>query len=654
MTARAATLRALTKLAKAKLMMRRSPGLFLAHAALRRSLRSQHALMRGLPSTVIVVTGGAAVSESHRKAAELVATGSLDVRARLRRHQEVLVHVLTPPLRKTSKVDNPILDEHGRYDVIVVLVHSRSDIPPEMSLIADAIVDMPKPTVEHIHAIRRLLRRTPINDDTARLLVDLEFPLLVAVVCKHRLSDTEALSLLSASSGNSAGVGPRLEELPGYSPVKTWAQAFIVDLDRFRHGKMDWSNMPRGILLYGPPGTGKTMFAQAFARSAALPLISASVSRWQAAGHLGDLLKAMSETFDKARAKQPAIIFIDELDSIGDRSKFSGDHIDYSRQVVNFLLEQIDGAKGRDQILVIGATNFKEAIDPALLRSGRIERHIRINLPNASERAEILRFHLGVENIEIELMDIAADLEGWSGADLDMLAREAKGRGRMNGRGVRIDDLLESLPPVQALSPHQARRVAFHEAGHAIVASVLFPGCRVSVSIRKKLRLVGSRDLAPGWTRYEDDDYDLLPTNSDFENVICRTLAGAAAEELHLGSRSTGFSGSAGSDLDTASAIAARMVASYGLGRRLRFLIESHHMDIGRASRLPADLRDEITQILEEQFARAKTVLSEQSAFLVELVEELLEKEYVGSTDVAAIGAKSMTSGKDSTRSACP
>lgn len=630
--------------------IRRSSALFLGYAAMRATLRTQYLLMRGFPSIVVVVTGGVKVCEAHRKAAELLLTGSLESWTRRAPEHRALVHVLEAPRGKRPKEPNPILEEHGKYDFIIVLARSRSEIPSDLAIGADGIVDLARPTVEHIHAVRRLLGRRPFGEEAAKIVAALDFSLLVAVVSKHSLSAAEARRLLATVEGATAD-SPSLEDLPGYGRAKVWARGFIADLARVKSGVLDWAEMGRGVLLHGPPGTGKTLFARAFAQSAGLPLIAASVARWQSFGHLGDLLGAMRESFEQARAKQPSILFLDELDSVGDRAKFSGNHVDYSRQVVNFLLECIDGAQGRDQVVVIAATNYADVIDPALLRSGRIERHIKIELPDAEERFEILRYHLGIKSSEDALRMIAVDLEGWNGADLDMLAREAKQRGRSFQRVVQIDDVIKSLPPLQELSDDQARRVAVHEAGHVVAACVLSPGCRVSVSMRKKFRWFDSKQAEPGVTRYEVSDEDhLLQTREDFEDFICRSLAGAAAEEHVLGSRSTGFSGSIGSDLETATVIATRVLCSYGLGRSLPFLIETHKVNSTYASRLPHDLRGEVGRILEQQYSRARLLVAEHSIAVEDIAAELLEKDALRVDEVAAIVSRNAAAFADSER----
>jgi ATP-dependent Zn protease len=631
--------------------IRQSTALFLAYAALRATLRGQYPLMHGIPSIVVVITGGVKVTEAHRKAAELLLTGSLGSWTRRTLEQRALVHVVEAPLRKRIKQSNPILEEHGRYDVIIVLARSRSEIPSDLAIGADALVDLIRPTARHIHAVRRLLGRTPFDEETAKVVAALDFSLLVPVVSRRSLPAAEARRLLSTVASATAD-GPSLEDLPGYGRAKIWARAFVTDLARVRSGALDWAEMSRGVLLHGPPGTGKTLFARAFARSAGLPLIAASVSRWQSAGHLGDLLGAMRETFEEARAKQPSILFLDELDSIGDRAKFSGSHVDYSRQVVNFLLECIDGAQGRDRVVVVAATNYADVIDPALLRSGRIERHIKVELPDAEDRFDILRYHLGIKDTEDRLRTIAFDLGGWSGADLEMLAREAKQRSRNFGRAVQIDDVVRSLPPLHELSDSEARRIALHEAGHVVAACALFPGCRVSVSLRKKFRWLDSKRVAPGITLYEIFGEDqLLQTRQALEDYICRALAGAAAEEHALGSKSNGFSGSIGSDLETATVIAARMLCSYGLGRSLAFLTEATKVDSSFATRLPNDLRREVGRILDEQYLRAKLLVADRTSTLEEIAGELLEKGTLTADDVAAIVSRNAAAFVDSERS---
>lgn len=366
--------------------VRKAPGVFILRAAFRRALRSQHRFRIGLPSFVIVIVDTEEISDSHRKAAELALTGRVEPWPHLRRQSTAYVHVLDPPSKKKPKPAKVILEEHGRHDFILVLARSRYEVPEELTILADDIVDLEPPTAAHIHAARHLLGRSRIDELTATAIASLDLSVMVLLTCKPQVSLEVVRRLVAVPRDEIADSVPRLEELPGYGSARNWALDFIEDVRRFNRGQMDWTHMDRGILLHGPPGTGKTLFAQALAKSTNLPLITASVSQWQSYGHLGDLLGAMRRTFEAAQAQQPAIVFLDELDAIGDRTQFADHHANYSRQVVNYLLESIDGAGGRHQIVVIGATNFPEAIDAALLRSGRLERHIPVGLPDEEER----------------------------------------------------------------------------------------------------------------------------------------------------------------------------------------------------------------------------------------------------------------------------
>ncbi|TBH59778.1 AAA family ATPase [Rhizobium leguminosarum] len=629
--------------------VKKAPGLFLLNASFRRALRSQHRLRNGLTFMVVVITGTEEITQAHRKAAELALSGGIEFWPHPRRESRAYIHVLDPPSRKKIRTPAPVVEWQGQHDFVLVLARNRSNVPDDLKIIADDVVDLAGPTTRHIKAVRRLLGREPVDDVTAAAIASLNFSALVSAVCRPRVSLEIVQRLAAASRPVAIDPVPRLEDLPGYGSAREWALTFVEDVDRCKRGEMDWSHMDRGVLLYGPPGTGKTLLAQAIARSAGLPLIVASVSGWQSYGHLGNLLEAMRRTFEMAQAQQPAIVFLDEIDAIGDRTRFADNHANYSRQVVNYLLESIDGAGGRQQVIVIGATNYPEAIDAALLRSGRLERHIPIMLPDKDERFEILRFHLCLKEGLEELREIAADLEGWTGADLEMLTREATRIGRRQNRPAELDDVAKSLPPVQELSEESARRIAVHEAGHVVVAHVLSPRSRISVSMRRQFRWIGSESRQRGGTaKYEAPDDDrAVDTRQHLESFICRALAGAAAEEHFLGCRSNGFSGSKGSDLDEATVVATQMVVSYGMSKSLAFLTESRHVTAESTRRLPNSLREEVDRILEEQYSRALSIVAEHAISLDRLATALLEKGTLTADDVDDLIAGHQIAGRN-------
>ena len=188
---------------------------------------------------------------------------------------------------------------------------------------------------------------------------------------------------------------PRIETLAGYGQGRDWALQLLEELPAWRAGKLSWSEMCTKILLSGPPGTGKTLFARALCNTLQLPLLATSVARWLEPGYLGDVLKRMRRAFSEAEARTPAILFIDEFDGIGRRVDFSRDYAEYWNSIVNCALELLDGAKRTAGVIVVCATNNPSVIDPALLRSGRIERHIEIPRPDTEARMGILRHHLG-------------------------------------------------------------------------------------------------------------------------------------------------------------------------------------------------------------------------------------------------------------------
>lgn len=188
---------------------------------------------------------------------------------------------------------------------------------------------------------------------------------------------------------------PRVETLSGYGLAKDWASDLRTDLPLWAKGEVTWPEMSTRLLLSGPPGTGKTTFARALCNSLQLPLLATSVGRWLEPGYLGDVLISMTATFEAATAAAPCILFVDEADNMGRRSSRSRDHGDYWDSVVNRLLELLDGACKTDGVIILAATNAPEKIDPALLRSGRLERHIIIPPPDREALTGILRHHLG-------------------------------------------------------------------------------------------------------------------------------------------------------------------------------------------------------------------------------------------------------------------
>jgi SpoVK/Ycf46/Vps4 family AAA+-type ATPase len=227
-----------------------------------------------------------------------------------------------------------------------------------------------------------------------------------------------------------------LDDLSGFGQARTWGLQLAQDIKAWIDGDIEWSDVDRGVILNGPPGSGKTMYASALANTCGVKLIVESAASWQAAGHLGDMLKAMRKAFKTASASRPSILFLDEFDSFGSRdSHRSSNNYDYKRQVINALLECLDPFGGRDGVVVLAASNKAEEIDPALMRPGRLEKVIKIGLPDAEARKAIARFHLPTARLG-GLEHFAAVSDGWTARrSRSWLAKPAALRDRRVGQG---------------------------------------------------------------------------------------------------------------------------------------------------------------------------------------------------------------------------
>jgi len=345
----------------------------------------------------------------------------------------------------------------------------------------------------------------------------------------------------------------RLDTLHGMDEARDWAEDLIEDLTAYKAGELPWSRVDRGALIHGQPGVGKTVFAQALAGSAGLPLVLGSVMRWQSAGtgHLGDCLQAMRSCFQQATEHAPSILFIDEIDSFVSRDGLVGNGHEYWRQVTNALLELLDGVEGREGVVVIGACNNPDKVDPAIIRSGRLDRSIEIPLPDTAALEGILRYHLGKDLADSDLVPVARLSQGATGADVERWVRGARRRARKEKRAVSVEDLrAETGPALPDYVLKNRETTAVHEIGHAILYELAWPG------IVEEVRLLDRPvDGAWGWTKLRTAAP--MASKEDFQKHLVCLLGGRAAELITFGEAMAGAASGMESDLGRASILAA-------------------------------------------------------------------------------------------------
>ncbi|SDB21629.1 AAA family ATPase [Belnapia rosea] len=410
-----------------------------------------------------------------------------------------------------------------------------------------------------------------------------------------------------------------------------WGNDLARDLEAYAAGRLSWVDIDRGCLLAGPPGTGKTTFARALAAACGVPLIVGSYSMWQASkeGYLSDLLKAMAATFDEAWKAAPAILFVDELDSFYSRGADSR-HRDWWIAVVGALLEHLDGVVGREGVVVVGATNHPEMVDPAITRSGRLDRIIAVPIPDQRALAAIFRVHLGEDLAGVDLTRAALLALGGTGADCERWARGAQRRARKAARPMMLDDLLTEIRGAGEVSPAGARRiVAVHEAGHALVQVLEQPGTLQHVSIRED-------NQSSGHTAVSTPNRDV--TEAWLGMHLRRFLAGRAAEEVVLGQVTGGAGVPINSDLGRATWLAANAETAIGMSAEpLLWLGLWNERDLAPLLMNRPDLARRVEARLNAAYEGVCRRLREHRTTLDVLVTELQEREVLTGAEVEAI-----------------
>jgi len=411
------------------------------------------------------------------------------------------------------------------------------------------------------------------------------------------------------------------------------------------------ARIPKGVLLVGPPGTGKTLLARAVAGEANVPFISISGSDFVEM-FVGVGASRVRDLFEQAKAKKPCIIFIDEIDAVGrQRGAGLGGGNDEREQTLNQLLVEMDGFEANEGIIVLAATNRSDVLDPALLRPGRFDRQVFVNIPDVKGREGILKIHARNKPIDenVDFKTLAKITVGFTGADIENMLNEAAIlAARANRPKILMTDITEGINKVimgpqkksRLVTEKDKRLTAYHEAGHAILAMKL-PHCDAVQEVS-----IIPRGGAAGYTMQRPENDDRNDTFNHLMDEIAMCMGGRIAEELIIKDITTGASG----DINHATKLAHDMVYRYGMSKRLGFmsLDTSEQVFIGRdyqtknafSDKLAAEADDEIREILDYNYKRAKKILADNVSLMHEMVKLLLEREtiYKQETDLLLEG----------------
>ncbi len=497
----------------------------------------------------------------------------------------------------------------------VIGIHHGSAAPDVFLRLAELELEVGMPQPRHIRAAAAVLANVKVGEEEAAELAKLPLTRLAFELRRGTSAARRRVrGLRSAVTSNAVP----LRELAGMDDAVRWGLDLALDLAAWVAGEIGWRDVDAGVVLHGVPGTGKTLFASSLAAHCQVPLFSGSVMEWQSKGHLGDLLGAMYGLFEKAASARPCIVFLDEVDGFGDRSTFSHDNANYSIQVVNGLLDCLDGHGRREGVVVVAACNDVERLDPALRRPGRLDREIEVKLPDQMARERILAQKVGGAFRPEDLRAVAAATEGCSGAELERIARDARRRARRLGRSLALEDLL-STGDLADVDPGTLWRAAVHEAGHALIAAALGTGV---VTAMKLSRSATARTSEIGTTEVEFLRKDVW-TEARMLDEVAVNLAGMAAEITVFGQHGPGSGGVEGSDLWKATRLLLNMEASLGMGRGLAFLSEVRGRETHAALVGNPVMKAHLDSKLREQLARSSQIIGKRMSALLALARAL-------------------------------
>ncbi len=440
-------------------------------------------------------------------------------------------------------------------------------------------------------------------------------------------------------------------DVAGATEAKTELQEVVEFLKHPKKFLNMGAKIPKGVLLLGPPGTGKTLMAKAVAGEAGVPFFNISGSEFVEM-FVGVGASRVRDLFKQAKKNAPSIVFIDEIDAVGrHRGAGLGGGHDEREQTLNQILVEMDGFETDTSVIVIASTNRPDVLDPALLRPGRFDRRVTMDLPDINEREQILTIHTKNKPLEenVKLRVLAERTPGFSGADLANLVNEgAILATRRNKKTIGMPELTESIEKVilgperrsRAINKKEKEIIAYHEGGHALVGASLPNADPV-----QKVSII-SRGHAGGYTLAVPQEDKSLHSNNYFLDELSVLLGGYASEKLVFGDTTTGPS----NDLERATSMARNMVTRYGMSRlgartfgkkeELVFLGREMHEERNYSEKTAQDIDAEVAHLIDEAFRKATEILTEKRALLDTIAKTLLEKETIEKDEFDALVGK--------------
>ena len=441
--------------------------------------------------------------------------------------------------------------------------------------------------------------------------------------------------------------GIKFADVAGEEEAKESLKEIVDYLHNTKKYSEAGASMPKGVLLVGPPGTGKTMLAKAVAGEANVPFFCMSGSEFVEM-FVGMGASKVRDLFKQAKEKAPCIVFIDEIDAIGQKRNSGSGYgaNDEREQTLNQLLTEMDGFEGNTGVIILAATNRPESLDPALTRPGRFDRRVPVELPDLAGREAILKVHARkIKTAEdVDFHTIARMASGASGAELANIINEAALRAVRNGRTiVNESDPEESIEVVIAgyqkknavLSDHEKKVVAYHEIGHALVAAKQSNSAPV-----QKITIIPRTSGTLGYTMQVDDGDKYLLTKEEIENKIATFTGGRAAEEIIFGSYTTGAS----NDIEQATKLARAMITQYGMSEDFDMVametVNNQYLggdtSLACSPETQREIDRKVVELVKRQHEKAKKILEDNREKLDELARFLYEKETITGDEVMA------------------